>query len=821
MLDSVQRNYYKIFTGTNQEQGYDKIHLGYESDSLEVTLKKDENTYFHVPYFSESQLISNSSLIKDGAISGPIPAFSDRIFKKQGGYGNSTPWGSTLSETDGTWFCTWLYEVSGQSPIWVDRYYNPQYFSYSQLLTATPNILNKPEYQNSVLYYDVFSNLTFEPGVYYQYFHIGENTSNDIVNSFAGEDKKRLRLSIENWTNLPSDQSIYDNLIDIENFNSNWTENIENLNFQDRNVLSFNNNDFINCKAIYDSSYNVKNEFTVNFWISHKEWKNASSTQLLGNLRRGGYGIFYDNLNNNPYFTIPESNYGHLFYVNQEGVVYNDKNSQFTLGTPSNPSLVNLNSHSETIIADSVENTLVKYNYIGDVLTVSKNISGEEMVLNGTPKIFVLDGEDESIVVTTSGTYIFDKDLVFKSYNSANIYEEDSQMSYDYTGTLVKEPSCVNLKFDIYNQKWTIKTDKNVYCNNIPLTSVPTNNLNGEGSNTNLMVDPENNIWILTDTNTVYKINALNQTLTSTFNVGIKRQDPEVKSISFIKQYNRKKNTFIWYAVIIHNFEKIMYYVTLDGKTVKNVFLPEKLNIDNPVIAEQNPNNLNFICTTDFTGYERRRIFNKIKYNNQPQIHFKVATKYPNLSLPTSIFSVSTPVNTFVDDSWYLITCTVKNNDLKIYINGELRNTLKVPGNSNLNYEYKNSLYIGCETGKTDNLNKEIESNSVIWNGYIDSIKIYDYELNPNFISYFIKEKTKGIDILWGIKTSSLQYIELIERFFKHKMPGSKSIFFKIRLAGSRIYNDELKMKIEKEITKTIQKIKPAYTELLKVEWID
>ena len=52
MLDSIQRSYYKIFTGTNQEQGYDKIHLGYESTSLDLVLKKDETTYFHIPYFS-------------------------------------------------------------------------------------------------------------------------------------------------------------------------------------------------------------------------------------------------------------------------------------------------------------------------------------------------------------------------------------------------------------------------------------------------------------------------------------------------------------------------------------------------------------------------------------------------------------------------------------------------------------------------------------------------------------------------------------------------------------------------------------------------
>lgn len=821
MLDSIQRNYYKIFTGTNQEQGYDKIHLGYESTNLELVLKKDETTYFHIPYFSELQLISDSSLIKDGAIAGPIPAFSDRVLKKQGNYGNSTPWGSTSDEVDGTWFCTWLYSTSGSTPMWVDRYYNPQYFTHAQLLTSTPNILNKPEYQNSVLYYDVSSTLTFEPGVLYQYFHVGEKTAKTIIDSFAGESKERLRLNVEDWSNLPKDQSIYDNLVVIEGFKDNWVENIQTLNYQDANVLSFDNTDFINCKVIYDSSYNVKNEFTVNFWISHKDWKNASSTQLLGNLKRGGYGVFYDNLNNNPYFVIPESNYGHIFYVNQEGNVYVDKNSQFVLGVPSNPSLVGINSNSEIVFVDSVENTLVKYNHVGDVLTISKNIDTEEVKVEGVPKLFLLNGEDESIVITTSAGYIFDKDLIFKSSDLSLKYEENSRVVFDYNGSLVKELSCNDIKFDSNNQKWVIKTDKNLYCNNEYLSALPSNKLNQTGVNTNLIIDPEDNVWVLTNSNTVYKVNPTTRKVLTSFNVGIKAQEPEAKNISFIKQYNRKKNTFVWYAIIIHNFEKIMYYVTLNGKTVKTVFLPEKVNIDNPIIAEQDLQKLNFECKTDFTGYERRRIFNKVKYGNKPQIHFKVAVKYPNLSFPTSVFAVSTPVDTFVDESWYLVTCSVKNDVSKIYINGQLKNTLQTPKHSSLNYEFKNSLFIGCETGKTENLNKEIESNNVIWNGYIDNIKIYDYALNSDFIPYFINERTKGVDISWNIQTSALQYIELIERFFKHKMPGSKSVFFKLRLAGSQIKDESLKNKIENEIKKTIQRIKPAYTEFLQVEWVE
>ena len=134
MSDIQQRDYYKIFTGTNQADGYDKIHLGYEAQTNEVILKKDTTTFFHVPFFSNIQSLYDSSLVADGATPGPIPAQADRIFKKLGGYGNSTPWGTPTGITDGTWLCSWLYAVSSEPPQWMDRYYNPGRLAYEEAL---------------------------------------------------------------------------------------------------------------------------------------------------------------------------------------------------------------------------------------------------------------------------------------------------------------------------------------------------------------------------------------------------------------------------------------------------------------------------------------------------------------------------------------------------------------------------------------------------------------------------------------------------------------------------------------------------------------
>lgn len=811
MSDLQQRKYYKIFTGSNQEDGYDKIHLGYEGTTTEIILNKDHATYFHMPFFAEPQTLLDSTLIADGATPGPIPALADRVFKKLGNYGNTTPWGTPSERTDGQWLCSWLYALSSEPPVWLDRYYNPGRLAYREALEQ--NVSFNEYIPNNPIYYDVPSTLVFEPGVLYQYFHQGEQTALKNIETFAGEDRKRLRLDIDDWSQL-KDKSIYNNTITIENFSQNWVANLFDPGYQDRNSLSFNNTDFINCYVTHSENYNLENEFTVSFWVYNPNWSEATSTQLLGNLRNGGYGIFYNNLHYNPFFVIPENTYGHFFFFNQEGNAYVDKNSQLILGQPANFSFVGINSNAELVGVEENKRRVVKYNHLGDIIAYGSDENGY-LELEGTPKYFVLSGNDDAIFVTTLSTYIFDKDLILKHTTSQG-YGASEQLAFDINGNLVRELSCLDLKFDTHNQKWTITSTGQVLCNGVSLTAIP-----NDTTNTNLAIDPENNLWILAGSNEIYKIDTVNKTLLGTYEVGVQTSVFDNKNIGFIKTYNRSKNNFTWYAVIYHNFEKTLYQVTLDGKIIKNTFLPPKLNTLDPVTSIQDKNLLTFTGKGDFTGYERRRIFNKVLYNNNPQLQFKVSVTFPNRDLPSSIYTLSVPAQYLQNNIWQLITVTLKNGNVKFFVNNYLRDELQLPGNANFNYEFKNDLFIGCPAGKIENLNKEINTTSIIWNGYIDSIRVYDYAIKPEFVQFFIREKTIADDIQWNIQTAALQYVEVIDRFFKHRLPGSKSAFFNIKITGANITDSTLKNRIENDIRAAVVLLKPAYSDLLKVEWVD
>lgn len=826
MSETIQRDYYKIFTGTNQSDGHDKIHLGYNADTTEIILKKDKSTYFHMPFFASPQSVHDSTLIADGAIPGPIPALADRIYKKLANYGNSTPWGSATERSDGTWLCSWLYAEGSEPPVWLDRYYNPGRLAYKEALEGRANF--NDYIKSDPIYFDVVSTLVLEPGVLYQFFHQGENTALQHVETFAGPEKKNLRLSIEDWScacpnkSDPVDKSIYNNTVIVENFKNEWVVNPFDPGYRDRSALSFNNTDFIDCRVLYNDDYNLTDEFTISMWVNNPDWSQASPTQLVGNLRLGGFGIFYNNLNYNPYFAIPETTYGHLFYFNQEGNPYLDKNIQVTLGQPSQIVTSFINSNTEIITVDitPLENRVFKYNQNGDRLAVSKNLLGNRQPLDGVPKTGILGANDQLTVITSLSTYTFDKDLLLLSAVPIS-YQYKEQLAYDINGNLHSELSCLDVKFDSYNKKWHIDENKNVFYNDVITTFLPSNNNSGIGTNTNLAIDPENNLWVLASSNIVYKVDTLNLQILDTYEIGVLTNDEDFKNIGFIKSYDRKTNTFTWYALIYHDFEKTLYQVTLEGKIFKTTYLPPLLNTLDPVTTLQDRELLTYTSAGDFTGYEYRRIFNNLLYNNKPQLQLKVSVNPNNPELPNSIYTLSIPAYYLTDNDWHLLTATLKNQTLSLFVDGALRDTLKLPGNSTFTYLYKNSLYIGTPCGKAGNYNTEIQSQSVIWNGYIDTVRIYDYAIVPKFIQYFIREKTYTSDIEWNIPTASLPYVEVIDRFFKHRLPGHKSGFFNIRLTGTKITDPNIRQRIENDIRATIQQTKPAYTELLNVEWID
>ena len=174
----THREYHKLHTGSFQEFGDDSICMSHTSSVKEINMKSDAVTYFHVPRSFEpyTQLnINDSTFVKAGAIAGDTPLKSDKIFKNLKEQHGKIP----RDELNGTWLCSWLSGApdSNATPIWVDRFYKPEFTSQNDALSS--GLLKPVMYvdkfesitktvgasSENVKVYDKSSDLMFEPGL--------------------------------------------------------------------------------------------------------------------------------------------------------------------------------------------------------------------------------------------------------------------------------------------------------------------------------------------------------------------------------------------------------------------------------------------------------------------------------------------------------------------------------------------------------------------------------------------------------------------------------------------------------------------------------
>jgi hypothetical protein len=267
--DVYFRDYHTIFSGDNTELGTHSISLGYIANTREYILRAGEVTYFHIPYNESYKRIgiNETSLVKNGAIAGSSPLFSDKIWKKIGDYKYNSNLGNSQNEQTGQWLCAWLSGADfGGNGIWMDRYYNPDVITQVEAIKITNNIVYIPSYinrENPPGITDTVSTLTFEPGVWYAYSHIGKNDAVKII------------------------QTINQDLVQ---------EGIINMTINNEGEYEMNGRN-----TGYISLKNFKtpfNNFALSFFGYSDDWTQLKGSQILGNYLDTGFGIFnYNEVN--------------------------------------------------------------------------------------------------------------------------------------------------------------------------------------------------------------------------------------------------------------------------------------------------------------------------------------------------------------------------------------------------------------------------------------------------------------------------------------------------------------------------------------------
>ena len=236
----------------------------------------------------------------------------------------------------GDYLCTWLKGDGVNRGVWFDRYYIPKDTSYTVAFTGVyneyPSTSQAAEYFNAnetnLVYYDVKSNLTFEPNASYVYQRINDKQINNYI------DSQKDKLIRDTYTIQTSSVQLQE--VDEVNLNS---------------VKGF---DKIDIKNIPNRDFNLGFELELDALSS------LDSYQLFGNLYEDGFSI-KNNFYFTPFIIIPEGNklyiYDNNFKLLRTNIYESTNNIIDVLYVEQNNNIV--------LVCD---NKLIKTNYFGEIL---------------------------------------------------------------------------------------------------------------------------------------------------------------------------------------------------------------------------------------------------------------------------------------------------------------------------------------------------------------------------------------------------------------------------------------------------------------------
>lgn len=860
LLENQLRSYTKIYTGLNQNTGSEKIYLGYNSSTSNLTFEVDADTYFHYPYGNNTSSLSGSTLIDYGARADISPWRSDRITKKVANYKNFSHWGNSVGTfyasggilQKGIYFCSWLSAATTLSgsldrdarPVWVDRFYNPE---YANLYGITPaNILSLSgilvnsinNYPN--LIFDVPSNLTFEPGVLYYYHRIGESDNSTIVNSFSG-----LEYHIGEWGyNLINK---VDGLTAGKIVNFTTANSAINVNVKEPFYIVNNTYGYI---VTDETAFNTNKGNTLSFFAFQQDWSNIEGDQIVGNYFNGGIGLFNNTPYITPYFTVTA--------YNSAGSTVRTYNSDLqllnfetitTLTSAGAPSLSALATPAFSIkgvydnsyyIVDNYPNNFFLSTYDPDDLLTKKTPLTAATGLLSAGKIldaylhkditsntdYIITKNHPSPTSVSYNKFTTKGSLVSAAYNTNfNNFIVDKNGDAIFYNSNIPRTSTVSVSgyevwtgtngcLDGFNNVFTLSgngtktTNATTYAltkNGIPILSIT--------SPESISCDQDNNIWITYNSNYLAKVNNNGKIIWSK---QINTEDILItpysdRTINFIVEGTNSQT--VYYALIIDGKSQTIYKVNESGDTINKLFVS------------------GLIPGGDSTGfdYQRKYIY---PYTSTPGVKAKLVVRDSTIYTPEPQYITLNYGVSGLSSGWHHFAITYsETNQAKFYVDGILvsMSPLITPVASSTNvqyriYNYKNNpqISLGTSNFKTGFLNTWIEKpEEYLFNGNIADLRFYNIALTNSDIKAISKNylTNEFNNVIWNIPTGPRGYIEEIERFFLHRMPGSKSQYFNVKIKNSGLTDPNVRKIVENNIINAVTRVAPAYTKLRSIIW--
>ena len=245
-----------------------------------------------------------------------------------------------------------------------------------------------------------------------------------------------------------------------------------------------------------------------------------------------------------------------------------------------------------------------------------------------------------------------------------------------------------------------------------------------------------------------------------------------------------------------------------------------------PLSAAHSAKQIDCIPGGDSTGYDYQRKYVYPNSNSKELVVKALIENTATLDYSSKIVKLSYDASS-LSPGWHHFAISVDPyNKLNLYVDGTLAVSTST-GDITLGiyrvYNKRNNLdlVVGTSSFKSQTLSQYTNTLPYIFNGYIADIRFYSealYQADIKAIqrSFHINSYS---DLTWASPAGSRYYIEQIDRFFMHRLPGAKSHSYNIRIKNSNITNLNLRNIVEQNILASLSKTTPLYTKLNNIIW--
>ena len=863
----THREYHKLHTGTYEEFGNDSIYMSHTSSVKGIKMNPDSVTYFHIPHNFEpyTQLnINDSTFAKAGAIAGDSPLKSDKIFKNLKEQHGKVP----KDELNGTWLCSWLSGApdSNTSPIWVDRFYKPEFTSQSDALSS--GLLKPVMYvdkfesvtkvigasSENVKVYDKASDFVFEPGLLYAYHHVGRGNAQKIIDSHIDS---RLSDGLETYTNFNGVDQIP--LTDV-NESTHAMEDGKLMTGIRHQANS------INVPLLYQFDKNnvgiterIKSSgsFTLNFWLWSKDWSKPIGDQLIGNYVNKGFGVYNEPFVT-PFTVIPDGKSVHVYNSDSKYIDthFLDKTIKHIVkkGSTDNFWIMDSNNDIYEYNVDGVTLNKISSSHLTNKNVVDLDVSEHNIyaliqppVGGTTAQFFTYDLTNR--VAGYAGTLTTENiwnPAVGTSRAAYRLHSVKTGLSAGQGVLIVRQESLSGTTatadpltgtvvfgsgstVDIYGSPWVVQNnyiytyDRSVSAN---IKAISANKII-EG----VQSDRDGNIWVLHDHSNVSKFdNDRNLLFTSSLSAVIPVSSVGYnRYIDFISEFNN--NGYESYAVIYNQSLSGCKAVTIDSagetRSFTTMLTGSSRTQTDIVTFFQTPLVSSFALSgcswKSTTGYDYLK---KHKLNNTSRIDAKlsVSNKY-NSSTSTHSYSAYTlSFNTSgIGRGWhnFNISLNAETGLYQMYVDAHLVDQTHIhPGRYSFDEIFDQPLTVGSSPYFTNLILGEHldQKQHYLTSGLMfKNIKLYSKPLRYFDILSHYTVLVDTTPIKWDIPSGQRNYIDTIERVFKHKIPGRKSELVDINIKNTLLTDSTLKADLREKIVDQLAGVLPAITRVRQI----